>query len=511
MMKYRFVQIVLWENRVFKKNVFRVNIFILCLSVSLFILSSCGSSDDTEPIDEEEIIEENKPVQVQEDPFAFPGAEGFGRVTAGGRGGQVIKVTNLNDNGPGSFRQAVSTFGPRIIVFEVSGNIELGSNIVISHGNITIAGQTAPGDGITLKNYSLIVNANEVIIRYMRFRMGDEGASQGDALEGRYKKNIILDHCSMSWSTDETASFYGNENFTLQWCILSESLRNSVHEKGNHGYGGIWGGNNASFHHNLLAHHDNRNPRFDHPGVYSSSNPAETLRGVVDFRNNVLYNWGTDASYGGEAGTFNMIANYYKPGPATQVRRRFLNAYKQATNSSPVYGYGKFFIAGNILENQPDINADNWIGVVAKNGSSSDKTAMRLSGPLTTDGMYISNHTAQQAFDKVALYAGASLKRDAVDARIVNDLKNGTFFGPGSRGSQNGIIDSQNDVGGYPTLQSSNAPLDTDNDGMPDAWEIANKLDPNVANANGRDLSTAYDNIEVYINSLVKSITDSQN
>jgi hypothetical protein len=287
------------------------------------------------------------PAPAQETAYAFPGAEGFGRNASGGRGGTVYYVTKLNDDGSvGTLRYAINQTGKRYILFKVSGNIELKSNIIISNSNITIAGQSAPGDGICLKNYSLIINADNVIIRYMRFRMGDIGAEEGDALEGRYHKNIMVDHCSMSWSTDECASFYGNENFTLQWCIISESLRNSVHDKGIHGYGGIWGGKNASFHHNLLAHNDSRNPRFDHPGVYNSTQLA-TMRGVVDFRNNVIYNWGNDASYGGEAGTFNIVNNYYKPGPASSNKRRILNAYKQSTTSNPVYGYGKFYVAGN--------------------------------------------------------------------------------------------------------------------------------------------------------------------
>lgn len=449
------------------------------------------------------------PVAVEEEAFAFPGAEGFGKYTTGGRGGRVIYVTNLNDSGTGSFRAAVQTAGPRIILFKVSGYIELKSNININFNDVTIAGQTAPGDGVTLKNYSLVVNANNVIIRYLRFRMGDEGAAEGDALEGRYKKDLIIDHCSMSWSTDETASFYGNENFTMQWCILSESLKNSVHEKGSHGYGGIWGGKNASFHHNLLAHHDNRNPRFDHPDVYSSPEVAAAMRGTVDFRNNLIYNWGTDASYGGEAGSFNLVNNYYKPGPATNNKRRFLNAYEQAANGKPVYGYGKFHVKGNILEGQQDITSDNWIGVVAKNGSSSDKENMKLADPLAFEAFKVP-HDAQKAMDKILLYGGASLNRDAVDARVIGDVKNGTFTAPGSRGSTNGIIDSQSDVGGFPELQSGSVPVDTSGDGMPDAWKIANKLDPSKSEANGNDLSTAYDNVEVYINSLVKDITQKQ-
>ena len=471
--------------------------------ISLFFIFSCNSDSDPDIIDD-------GPVPVNEEAFAFPGAEGFGNKVTGGRGGKVIYVTNLNDSGSGSFRAAIQASGARHVLFKVSGTINLSSPITISTGNLTIAGQTAPGDGITIRNYPVFVNADNIIIRFLRFRMGDSGAAEGDALWGRYRKDIIIDHCSMSWSTDECSSFYGNENFTMQWCILSESLRNSVHEKGLHSYGGIWGGKNASFHHNLLAHHDNRNPRFDHPGVYKSSEDAANMRGAVDFRNNVIYNWKTDATYGGEAGTFNMASNYYKPGPATSNKRRFLNAYKQSTSSSPVFGYGKFYVDGNIVDGQDDITADNWIGVVAKDGSAADKTAMKLDTPLPY-GDFITSHSASEAFEAVLDFAGASLKRDAVDLRIVNDVLNGTFTAPGSNGSTNGMIDSQEDVGGWPGLTSLEPPVDTDGDGMPDDWETEMKLDPDVANANGNNLSTAYDNVEVYLNSIVKDIIEDQN
>ena len=237
-----------------------------------------------------------KPVQINEKANAFPGAEGFGKEVTGGRGGKVIKVSNLNDNGIGSFRAAADASGARIIVFDVSGTIELNSAIELKNKDISIAGQTAPGDGITLKNYPLNVKTSNVIIRFLRFRMGDEKAVEADAIGGFGSRDIIVDHCSMSWSTDECVSFYNNDSLTLQWCIISESLRVSSHGKGAHGYGGIWGGKNASFHHNLMANHDSRNPRFG-----EREGTAYALTDLVDVRNNVFYNWGSNSAYGGEA------------------------------------------------------------------------------------------------------------------------------------------------------------------------------------------------------------------
>ncbi|MBT1695700.1 pectate lyase [Fulvivirgaceae bacterium PWU4] len=476
---------------------------------SLLALVNCDKPD-AEP---DENGNEEKPVQVAEDAFAFPGAEGFGRDATGGRGGKVMFVTNLNDSGEGSLRAAIQASGARFVLFKVSGTIALKSTLNISHGDITIAGQTAPGDGICLKNYPVNINADNVIIRFMRFRMGDEAQQEGDAIGGRFHKNIIIDHCSMSWSTDECVSFYANENTTVQWCIVSESLRNSVHDKGAHGYGGIWGGKNASFHHNLLAHHDSRNPRLG-----EEAGKAFALTDLTDLRNNVIYNWGNNSTYGGEAMNVNIVNCYYKPGPATVKRERIASIDKNKIAGTEVYDlWGKFYVNGNFVEGSTRATQDNWTyGVLNQFHSSygtiseADKTALKLSEPLPTNNN-VTTHTAQVAYEKVLAYAGASLKRDGVDERIIDNVRKGSFSFPGSNGSTNGIIDTQADVGGWPELKSTAAPVSTSGDGIPDEWKTDKKLDPSKAQANGRDLSTAYDNVEVYINSLVADITGSQN
>ncbi|WP_164891108.1 T9SS type A sorting domain-containing protein [Botryobacter ruber] len=441
-------------------------------------------------------------VQAQEQ-LAFPGADGFGKYTTGGRGGKVIKVTNLNDSGAGSLRAAIEASGARTVVFEVSGNIVLTRKLQINNGDITIAGQTAPGDGICIQNYELNINANNVIIRYLRFRMGDLTQNEQDALWGRYKKNIIIDHCSMSWSIDETSSFYANKDFTMQWCILSESLNRSAHDKGDHGYGGIWGGDGASFHHNLLAHHNSRNPRFNgyRSGVSNGIYPNE----LVDFRNNVIYNWKGNSSYGGENGKYNIVNNYYKPGPATTSSSVFKRIMQVSFESNTAYGagYGTFYIDGNVMHNNATVTANNWNGGV--DYDSSIPTAQRANVKRTEpyESQLSVTQSATEAFEAVLAQAGASYKRDAVDARVVSEVRNGTFTYRGANTNYPGIIDSQADVGGWPVLQSLPAPADTDNDGMPDTWETANGLNPNdAADRNGFHAS-GYTNLEMYMNSLV--------
>ncbi|MDT8303689.1 MAG: hypothetical protein RQ760_19565 [Sedimentisphaerales bacterium] len=436
--------------------------------------------------------------------LAFPTAEGYGKYTVGGRGGKVYEVTNLNDSGEGSLRAAVEAKGPRTVVFRVSGTIDLKRNLVIRNPYITIAGQTAPGDGICVKRYPLMIGADEVIIRYIRVRFGDESGQDSDAVSARYVKNLILDHVSASWSVDETMSIYHCQNITVQWCLITESMFNSNHVKSTHGFGGIWGSNYSTYHHNLLAHHTSRNPRF------------ASGCGNTDYRNNVLYNWGYNSCYGGEKhqvgnakfsfSNINMVANYYKPGPATKpgdVSHRIAGPSTRNGDADS----GKWYIAENFMEGNASVTANNWNG-----GVQPSKSVFKLDEPWPS--MPIKQQTAEEAYNSVLRNAGATLpKRDAVDARIVEETRNGyaTYEGPTykqknvmpDKSKKSGIIDSQKDVGGWPELKSTPAPTDTDHDGMPDQWEKQNQLNPkDPADRNGDRNNDGYTNLEEYINSI---------
>lgn len=482
---------------------------------------------------------------------AFPGAEGFGRYTVGGRGGRVYHVTKLTDycddnkygekvsdkseEAKGTLRYALRRKGARTVVFDVAGTIELVCPLRIENDSVTILGQTAPGDGICLKNYTFGIHANEVIVRYLRCRMGDECRTEDDAMNAHQrdresKHNIIIDHCSLSWSTDECGSFYGNKDFTLQWCILSQSLRQSIHDKGKHGYGGIWGGKNASFHHNLLAHHDSRNPRFDH-GYLSE------FTGPVDYVNNVVYNWGNNSTYGGEnhsgceAKQFNIIANYYKPGPHTlKIEGRADRLLNPTTSCSYCNGkdkddlvVGKFFIEGNIV-NGNKAKLESKYFFFDKNYSFERFSAENLlhERVLATDKDFasyspISEHSARKAYNQVLAYSGASYRRDVVDSEVVDDVLKGITKYKGSKTGDSGLIDTQSDVQGprpsaWPLLQGTKA-QDSDNDGMPDEWELKQGLDPNDAldaTDYSLDKRRYYTNLEVYANSLVESLVKAQ-
>lgn len=435
---------------------------------------------------------------------AFPGAEGGGMFTTGGRGGRVIFVDNLNDKGDGSLRKAIEAEGPRIVIFRVSGNIRLNKMLHIKHGDITIAGQTAPGDGICLENYGIRIDADNVIIRYLRVRPGDTAHEENDAAYAIGRKNIIIDHCSFSWANDEVASFYDNENFTLQWCIISESFYLSDHHKGEHGYGGIWGGWNASFHHNLLSDHTSRNPRLC--GSRYSGRPDQEK---ADIRNNVIYNWGFNTIYGGEEGYYNIVNNYFKPGPATdkskQNRILDLTQYFYNKNINPdTLGAGWFFIDGNVMDGNEKVTQDNWkYGVEGSGVDDEAKGRSKLMKPVEITS--VNSTDARLAYQQVLKNAGASLKRDAVDLRIVDEVKTGMEqYGESFKEGSNGIIDSQNDVGGWPVLKTKKYPKDSDQDGMPDKWEKKKQLNPNDSSDNIKfTLDKNYTNIEVYINELV--------
>lgn len=524
---------------------------------------------------------------------AFPGAEGFGRYTTGGRGGAVYHVTKLDDDGSeGSFRWACNKSGVRTIVFDVSGTIYLKSALQLKKGNVTIAGQTAPGDGICIADYPFTIDSDNVIIRFMRFRLGNRHVDkhEGDGLGGMDRKNIIVDHCSISWSIDECLSVYGSKNITLQWNIVSQSLKKSGHSKGNHGYGGNWGGSGATYHHNLLAHHDSRVPRLGpRPGTQKDER--------MDMRNNVMYNWGGNGCYGGEGMTVNIAYNYYKPGPTTLKRTKAMQYrlaapgirtvdyclnkaaiaayYKTATGTAVtkndvsgssdgtnnyveisgtkykidmttnkidvggkqvtvswndwkpmLHVWGKFYAEGNYNPNSADMNKDNFKYGIANqiDKSGNDKTypgdnAVKLTVPMPFEG--VTTHTAQDAYEKVLAYAGASLHRDWVDEQMVNDTRKGIATSTGS-GNTGGIINSQNDnkpAGAaadwspWPDLvtDTSISVKDTDGDGMPDYWEDANGLDKNNAADGNLTDAEGYTNLERYMNSLVADIMAKEN
>ena len=507
---------------------------------------------------------------------AFPGAEGHGRYVTGGRGGKVIHVTNLNDKGTGSFRAAVTGNSKKIIVFDVAGVIPLASDLTIG-ANTTILGQTAPSPGITLRYYTVRPEDN-CIIRFIRLRRGQEkDINDGaDATWQRNKTGIIFDHCSFSWSIDEVASFYDNNNFTMQWCTVAESLTNPGHSKGAHGYGGIWGGKLASFHHNFVGHLMNRGPRFNGArygwtgytsnkdyDTYKWENPVQAEN--VDFRNCVMYN-AQGTCYGGPGGgQINIVNNYFKAGPSHSLKIKTLNGIKVSVSSGKERGSqdritqvtvsssgnsdkkhpeyyemtSRYFISGNTTETTKGTVTKNqdWKGVVYDKGTytyngerySADKknfygdavahqtidgvscVKIKMDNPAPTGE--VTTHSAAEAFSKVLAYGGASLYRDEIDARYMEEAKTGTAQYKGSITQSPGIIDKVSDVNGYTesTFGTASRPadFDTDKDGIPDAWELANGLNPNDdsdALTYSLDGKGYYTNLEVYANSLVEDI-----
>ncbi|WP_304479791.1 pectate lyase [uncultured Duncaniella sp.] len=504
---------------------------------------------------------------------AFPGAEGHGRYVTGGRGGEVRHVTNLNDSGPGSLRQALSGTTPKIIVFDVSGYIDLRSQLNVT-SNTTIAGQTAPDGGITLRYYTLYFgNCDNVIVRFIRSRRSqvkdvNDGA---DATWGRKRKNIIIDHCSFSWSIDEVASFYDNRNFTLQWSTIAEGLANPGHTKGAHSYGGIWGGKNASFHHNFVAHIQNRAPRFNgaryawdgyDKTVYSSTVDAER----VDFRNCLVYNWGNgNGCYGGPGGGYvNMVNNYYKAGPGTKNKTRVTQvsvASDGNAEGSSLKGYAsRYYINGNYVTAASNPEDYDWSGVIYDGGlltlngeryiadaahlygenvsyvniNDTDCVSLKLDEQI--DPGEVTTHSATDVYDKILDYCGASLYRDDADIRYMEETRTGTTTYKGNvayvdangksypTSNTSGILDFINAPDGeqnpktasFPELPSNTRQddYDSDGDGIPDVWEVAQGLNPNDG-TDGKlytlDPRGWYTNVEVYINSLVEPIMKAGN
>lgn len=511
---------------------------------------------------------------------AFPGAEGHGRFVTGGRGGRIVHVTNLNDSGTGSFREAVKS-GNRIIVFDVAGVIALKSDLKIAD-NITILGQTAPSPGITLRYYTVQPGSNN-IIRFIRIRRGQEkNINDGaDASWQRNKTGIIFDHCSFSWSIDEVASFYDNNNFTMQWCTVAESLTNPGHSKGAHGYGGIWGGKLASFHHNFVAHLMNRGPRFNgarygwtgytNNKEYSTYKWQNTVQAEnVDFRNCVMYN-AQGTCYGGPGGgQINIVNNYYKAGPSHSLKGTTLNGLKVDVSTGKERGSqdritlvtlstkdnsdknhpelydmtSRYYINGNTTETTkgqktenkdwkgisydkgiPSLNgeyyspdAKNFYGDAVAHTTISGKSCVKIKMDEPAPTGQVTTHSAAEAYEKVLAYVGASLYRDEIDARYMEEAKTGTATYKGSITKSPGIIDKVSDVNGYTETNfgtgSRPAGFDTDKDGIPDEWEKTNGLNPNDASdalTYSLDKKGYYTNIEVYANSLVENIMKAEN
>ena len=465
---------------------------------------------------------------------AFPGAEGFGRYVTGGRGGNVYHVTKLTNAGTGSLRWALNQPGPRIIVFDVSGTIHLTAALNIQ-SNTTIAGQTAPGDGICIADYPCTITGNNVIVRYMRFRLGNKNVTTGgadgwDGFGGYDQMNWMIDHCSVSWSIDECLSVLGNKNTTVQWCLVAQSLVNAGHNKGAHGYGGNWGGSGASFHHNLLAHHTSRTPRL-------GPRPTTQLDERMDMRNNVIYNFGGNGCYGGEGMDVNIVNNYYKPGPGspTGTKGKRIAGIGIRTNSyiatypdyaPALHKWGHYYVTGNVNFKYSDVTNDNWkIGVLDQvSASDCDGTwtqvtrdTIKLEEPIYF--ITTTTHSAEDAYNRVLDYVGCSLHRDSFDEMIIGDTRIGKASHTGS-GLSYGFINTQDDNkpsgasstwSAWPELASETAPVDTDGDGMPDEWETAHGLNPNNK-ADGNELdASGYTNVEVYLNSLVAEITEKQN
>lgn len=437
---------------------------------------------------------------------AFPGAEGFGKYATGGRGGRVVTVSNLNDDGPGSLRQAFKEYPgePITIVFSVAGIIELKSPLKISRSNITVAGQTAPGDGICLKGNSFIINCagdktgvrGNIIIRYLRSRPGAKIANGVYGFNMENSQNIIIDHCSFTWANEECAAMYDTKNVTVQWSIISEGLYNANHHKGLRAYGGVWGGQNASYHHNLISNQNSRTVRFN------GARAHDTLA-VVDYSNNVIFNWkSANACYGGEVdipggkSTINMVNNYYIPGPATSKELKFVKANY---NPAKAKGFGQWYLSGNVMDGDKKLTANNSVGIDLSEFPEEYRKQAVVATPFAISEA-VPLQSAPEAYQLVLKKVGAALpKYDAVDLRLIAEAKRRKAVS-----GEKGIINDASEAGGWPVYQYKKAPVDTDKDGMPDEWELKNGLNPELANNNEYKLSKEYTNIEIYMNGLAK-------
>jgi hypothetical protein len=442
--------------------------------------------------------------------LAFPGAEGFGKFTSGGRGGIVIEVTNLKDSGTGSLRDALTNSlykgKKRTIVFKVSGTIDLLSQIQVKYDScITIAGQTAPGDGICIRNFPIsLSDSKNIIIRYLRSRLGDLqtcdsalGECDIDAFSIRKCHHIMLDHCSFSWSIDDVLDLTVETGYTtVQYCILSEALNNSKHSKGAHGYAAGWDGYSygdygvfagSTYHHNLIASCNSRTPRLD---SYAGENNTGR-RDLLDIVNNVIYNWNSNGAYGGENADVNWQNNYYKYGPNTSKKDQIFQPDQMC----------KIFLAGNYVDGYPAVTVDNSLGIYVAGKKATTAQLDTILKPVSFDVWPVNMETSQNAYATILESVGAVLpKRDEVDKRILNDVVSRT----------GAIINSQSEVGEWPVLYSVTAPADTDHDGMPDEWETKAGLNPNnAADRNGDVNSNGYTDLEDYLNGININATNS--
>lgn len=408
---------------------------------------------------------------------AFPGAEGWGRFAQGGRGGKLIEVTNLNDEGPGSFRAAVMDTAHRMVTFKVSGTISLKSPLEIVSPYLTIAGQTAPGDGICLKNYPLhIVNTHDIVVRGLRIRPGTESGMIGSEIDGvevRESSNVIFDHCSVSWSCDEGVNNWHKSSFvTFQWCLISEPLNKSVHEKGAHGFGATIGGYKSTFHHNIIANATARNPSI------GGNNLNPTV--MLDVRNCLFSNW-KQRSCDGKPLSVNIVNNYFKPGPATlpEVKSRIVRV-----DNSEKYGFSSlWYVDGNYIEGNSEVSADNWKGGVDF-GEGTSEIRNRMKHP--TELAPVTTQSAVEAYTLVLKNAGAiTPARDSQDSRVIAQIVSGKYSK-----STDGVIDKVEQAGGWPELKSIAPSKDENKDGIPDGWKATQR-------------NEGYTDLEVYINSLI--------